>query len=151
MEKDVLVSIKGLQFAAEDIGAAATDEELEGIETVCPGQYYLKNDAHYILYDELIEGFDEPIKNMMKLREKEFILTKRGAINVQMVFSEGKKTMTDYGTPYGNILIAIDTQRIETSCAEDSLDIHIEYGLEANYQFVADCDIAIKIKNVTHA
>lgn len=151
MEKDVLVSIKGLQFAAEDIGDSATDDELEGIETVCPGQYYFKNNAHYILYDELIEGFDEPIKNMMKLRDDEFILTKKGAINVQMVFSEGKKTMTDYGTPFGNILIAIDTQHIETTCTEDSLDIHIEYGLEANYQFVADCDIEIRIKNVTHA
>lgn len=148
MEKDVLVSIKGLQFAAEDIGSSATDEDLDRLETICPGQYYFKNDAHYILYEELIEGFDEPIKNMMKLRGGEFILTKKGPINVQMVFSEGRKTMTDYCTPFGNIMVGIETQHVETVQTQESLDIHIEYALEANYQFVADCDIEIKIKNV---
>lgn len=146
MTKDVLVSIRGLQFADEEIKDASSDEELDKIETICPGEYYFRNNAHFVLYEELLEGFEEPVRNMIKLRDKEFILSKKGPLNVQMVFSEGKKTMTDYCTPFGNILVAMETHHIDVEETEEKLDIHISYGLEANYQFIADCDIDIKIK-----
>ncbi|MBQ2117139.1 MAG: DUF1934 domain-containing protein [Lachnospiraceae bacterium] len=150
MTKDVLVSVRGLQFADNDVKESASDEELEKIETICPGQYYLKNGAHYILYEEIVEGYNENIKNMIKVRDKEFILTKKGPISVQMSFNEGKKTMTDYITPFGNILIAIDTKKIEIEEKEDRLHIFIKYGLEANYQFLSDCEIDITVQSKNH-
>ena len=150
MTKDVLVSVRGLQFADNDVKESASDEELEKIETICPGQYYLKNGAHYILYEEIVEGYNENIKNMIKVRDKEFILTKKGPISVQMSFNEGKKTMTDYITPFGNILIAIDTKKIEIEEKEDILHIFIKYGLEANYQFLSDCEIDITVQSKNH-
>lgn len=145
MTKDVLVSIKGLQFADNDVRAAADDEEIENIETICPGEYYYRNNRHFILYDELADGFLEPIKNIIKLRGKEFTITKKGPLNTQMVFSEGKKTLTDYCTPFGDIMIALDTKTVETKESENEIKIYIEYGLEANYQFIADCHITVHI------
>ncbi len=55
MTKEVMVSIRGLQF----------DQEMdsEEIETIQWGQYYKKNDTHYIIYDELMEGCDEPTRD----------------------------------------------------------------------------------------
>ena len=100
-----------------------------------------------MLYEELIEDFPTPIQNMIKLRNKEFTLTKKGPVNVQMVFSEGKKTMTDYATPFGNILIALDTKEVGLEESSGSMKIHIAYGLEANYQFIADCNITVEIKS----
>ncbi len=146
MNKDVLVGIRGLQFAETDIKEASTDEDLEKIETICPGEYYFRNNAHFILYEERFEGFDEPVKNVLKLREKEFSLLKKGMINVHMVFSEGKKTLTEYATPFGTILLALDTYSIGIEQVDDHLDISICYGMEANYQFIADCNISIKIR-----
>ena len=67
---------------------------------------------------------------------------------MQMVFSEGKKTMTDYFTPFGNILVAMDTREVNVTECEDCLGIHIAYGLEANYQFIADCSITIEIRSL---
>lgn len=145
MTRDVLVSIKGLQYADNDVRESADDEEIDNIETICPGEYYCRNDGHFIVYEELVDGFLEPIKNIIKLRGKEFTISKKGPLNVQMVFSEGKKTLTDYCTPFGNIMIALDTKEVETKEREDSLDISIAYGLEANYQFIADCHITIHI------
>lgn len=145
MTKDVLVSIRGLQFADSDVSQASSDEELDRIETICPGEYYFRNNGHFIIYEELLGEFQEPIKNVIKLRDKEFTVSKKGPVNVQMVFSEGKKTMTDYYTPYGNIMIALDTKKVAFEESESDLNINIAYGLEANYQFIADCDIAIHI------
>ena len=126
MTKDVLVSIRGLQFADVDVRASASDEELDAIETICPGEYYYKNDGHFILYEELVDGFEGPVKNLLKLRDREFMISKKGPVNVQMVFSEGKKTMTDYHTPFGNIMVALDTKKVETQETEDALHISIE-------------------------
>jgi len=145
MTKDVLVSIKGLQYVDNDVSVAANDEEIDNIETICLGEYYYRNNGHFVIYEELSDGFAEPIKNVIKLRDKEFTISKKGPFNVQMVFSEGKKTMTDYCTPFGNIMIALDTKKVAAKINEDNLDISIAYGLEANYQFIADCHIAIHV------
>jgi len=142
MKKDVLLCIRGLQFEAE---AAQNDEELESIETICAGEYYNRGDAHYILYEENIEDCDEPVKNMLKVKGNEFSLTKHGGMDVQMVFSEGKKTLTNYNTPFGTILIGLDTSKVETTEEDERLRIHIDYALEANYQYIADCHIEVNV------
>lgn len=141
MTKEVIVTIQGLQFDAESQG----EEELDKIESIYPGEYYFRSGSHYILYDELVEGEAAPIKNVIKLRDREFTITKKGIINTQMVFTEGKKNMTSYVTPFGNIMIALDTEKIEVKETEEELKIHIDYGLEANYQYIADCQIAVTI------
>lgn len=151
MTKEVLVSIRGLQFVDNEVGQSASDEELDQIETICPGEYYYKNGAHYVRYEEIMEDLPESIRNMIKVRGKEFSLWKKGPVNVQLVFSEGKKTMTDYFTPFGNILVAMDTREVQVTESEDCLEIHIAYGLEANYQFIADYNITIEIRSSSPA
>ena len=141
MTKEVLITIQGLQFDAE----AQNDEELDKIESIYPGEYYMRSGSHYILYEELMEEEVTPIKNVIKLRDKEFTLTKKGIINTQMVFTEGKKNMTSYVTPFGNIMIALDTEKIVVEETEEELKIHIDYGLEANYQYIADCHITVTV------
>ena len=141
MTKEVLVTIQGLQFDAE----SNNDEELDKIESIYPGEYFLRSGSHYILYEELMEGEVTPIKNVIKLKDKEFTLTKKGIINTQMVFTEGKKNMTSYVTPFGNIMIALDTEKIVVEETEEELKIHIDYGLEANYQYIADCHITVMV------
>ena len=51
MTKEVLITIQGLQFDID----AETDEELDQIESIFPGEYYFRNGAHYLLYDEIME------------------------------------------------------------------------------------------------
>lgn len=148
MTRDVLISIQGLQFDDSGINHVESDDELDMIETICPGKYYYKNDTHYLLYEEIMEEFFESARGMLKLKDKEFMVIKKGAVNAQMVFSEGKKTLTDYHTPLGNILIALDTKKIEVHEDEDCMEIHISYGLEANYQFISDCNISISVKSL---
>lgn len=141
MTKDILLHITGMQFAPE-----VSEEELDQIESIYPGEYYLRNGTHYLLYQEMIEGYEEPIKNMLKWKDKEVIVSKKGPFQVQMVFEEGKKTLTEYATPFGQILIGLDTSKIMAEETEDKICITIKYALDANYQFVADCEITILVE-----
>ena len=83
MTKDVIVTISGLQFAQET--------ETEPVEIVTAGSYYKKNGKHYIIYDEVMEGFEGSTKNIIKLTEDSLDVTKKGVTNVHMVLKKIRK------------------------------------------------------------
>lgn len=139
MEKEVLLALKGLQFAMNEEGAQA-------LETITPAEYYKRNNSHYIIYDEITEGFSDITKNVIKFKDSQVEVTKKGLINVHMVFEENKKNMTSYATPYGNILIGIDTGAVRIEEQSDRIQVNVEYTLEANYEHMADCKIEMDIR-----
>lgn len=139
MEKEVLLALKGLQFAVEEDSA-------EALETITPAEYYKKNGSHYLIYDEVMEGVHDRTKNIIKFRDSLLEVTKKGLVNVHMVFEENKKNMTNYATPYGNILIGIDTGKVNIEEKADCIKVNVIYSLEANYEHMADCKIEMDIR-----
>jgi len=139
MTKEVLVAIKGLQFS--------DGEDPDRIETINSGEYYKKGDHHYILFEEVTEGYDKPTKNMIKFADGLCSVNKKGLINVNMLFEENKCNLTSYNTPYGNIMIGIDTEKVDFEEKEDSINIFVKYALEANYEHLADCKLTIEVRN----
>lgn len=138
MTRDVMISIRGLQFQE--------DEAEDNIETVQQGEYFFRNGSHFLLYDEYMEDFREPARSVIRIREGEMTLTRKGLLNVQMNFSQGKKTLKRYQTPYGSMTIGLDTDRVECRATERALCVEVDYALEANYQYVADCHIRIEVR-----
>ena len=139
MTKEVLLSLQGLQF---DTSA----EDGDKIETITPAEYYKRNDSHYVIFEELMEGFTDTTKNVIKFRDSQLEVTKKGLVNVHMVFEENRKNMTSYATPFGNILIGIDTDEVEIREEEDRIQVNVAYTLEANYEHMADCKIEMSIR-----
>lgn len=137
MTKDVLVTIQGLQFAAE--------EGSENLETTTRADYYKKNNMHYLMYEEIMEGFSEKVKSMVKFDDKAMSLTKKGLVNTHLVFEENKKNITNYQTPYGDIFVGIDTKQVQMREEEDRIQVKIDYELEINYEHLADCVITMDI------
>lgn len=137
MTKDVLVAIKGLQFAA--------DEEAGNIQTITVGEYYQRNEHHYVIYDEAEEETGQSTRNIIKFGENSLELTRKGLINVHMVFEENKKNLTNYATPFGDILIGIDARKVTVQDEEDNIHVEVEYALEANYEFLSECRISMDI------
>ncbi len=137
MTKDVLIAIKGMQFEG------ATDPE--EIEVIQRGQYYERNGSHYLLYDEPVEGSSDIIKNRIKFKEDEVQVAKKGPVNTTLTFTRNEKNMTNYATPFGNLVIGIDTQRIALEMSEQKMDIKVDYALDINYEFLADCKISIEV------
>ena len=137
MTKDVLIAIKGMQLEG------ATDPE--EIEVIQRGQYFERNGSHYLLYDEPVEGTSDIIKNRIKFKENEVQVAKKGAVNTTLTFTKNEKNMTNYATPFGNLVIGIDTQKIALEMSEKRMDIKVDYALDINYEFLADCKISIEV------
>ena len=144
MTKEVLVTISGLHF---DTFSETPDEENEPIEVITPATYYLKNDKHYIFYEELVEGIPGSIKNRIQIEESgKMEMIKSGISNTHMTFEKEKIHMTQYDTPYGELMLGIYTKDMKINVQEENIDVEISYALDANGEKVADCSIVIKIK-----
>lgn len=137
MKCEVIAAIRGLQFLEEEDG--------EQIEVITPAEYYLRNGAHYLIYEEVDEDNGARTKNMLKFKDHLLELTKKGAVNVHMIFEEQKKNITSYGTPFGNIMIGIDTSRVSMEEQENKIRIQAEYSMDVNYERLADCRIQVEI------
>ncbi len=136
MTKDVLISIRGLQFS---------NDEDDSLELVCGGTYYFKNNKHYVIYEEAVDDSAKPTKNTAIISDKKFELKKNGVISTQMTFEEKQKHMTYYETPVGNLIIGTNTSKVQVAESDDEISVHIKYALDINYEFMTDCEILFKV------
>lgn len=141
MTKDVLVKIKGMQFLGYE------DEPEELIEMMTGGEYYFRSGAHYVKYEEVFEGMEGSASNLLKIKPHVIELRKKGVANVHMVFEKDKKNITFYDTPFGQIQMGVSTTGILTVVEEDTMNVTIEYTLDMNDSFVADCTLELTVQS----
>ena len=98
-------------------------------------------------YEEVTEGTDEVTRNIVRFDGDMLTISKSGFTNVEMVFEKNKRNMTNYITPYGSLLVGIDTDRIDIRECDDAIDIDIDYALDINYEHLANCKIKMEIRN----
>ena len=90
MTKDVLVSISGLHMDM-DAQIPGPDED-DVIEVVTPATYYYRNGKHYIIYDEIVEGVSDTIKNKIKISGTDSLeIMKSGLSNTHMIFEKNQE------------------------------------------------------------
>ncbi len=140
MTKEVLITIRGLQFVSKG-------DDADPVEVVAPGEYYCKNGSHYLMFEEITEGFTESTRNRMKFSDGHLEVRKKGLIDVNMVYELNKKTLSYYQTPFGVMHMGIATTGFQQTAKEDEIDLKVDYALEMNEEFVADCTISINIKS----
>ena len=139
MTKDVIVSISGLQMPAEG--------EAEPVEVITVGDYYQKNGKHYVLYEEVNEGFEGSTKNIIKMQENCIDITKKGVSNVHMVFEKNRKNVSCYSTPFGEIVVGIQANHFAVDEQADSLKVNVDYSLDINYEHMSDCRILVDVQS----
>ena len=143
MTKDVLVSISGLQMDVLEPEESAN----EPIEVITPAIYYFKNGKHFLFYDQMEAGSASTTKNKIKITSEELMeISISGEASVNMSFEKGKKTITYYYTPFGQLLLGIHTRDMKIDVDNDNINVKISYLLEVNHQPLADCEIKMNIK-----
>ena len=129
MTKDVLVSISGMHEEIVAVAPEIEEDENEAIEVVTP-----------------VEGTSGVIKNRIKINGEECVeIVKSGLSNSHMIFEKNKKNQTFYKTPYGQMLIGVNTRHLQVDFEEDKIAVQIDYELDVNHEPMADCKIRMNI------
>lgn len=139
MTKEVLIHIKGIQHMEGD------QEGAEPLELITTGEYYFRNNTHFLLYDEVIEGFKEPTHNVLKFRPGYMEVRKRGTINVHMIFERDKKNVVYYETPFGKMEMEIFAKRVILAESAKVMELTADYVLGVNHSAMADCVMQIRV------
>lgn len=145
MDRNVTLKISGLHMESEQEDGS----ENSNIETVVSAEYFRRGEAHYVLYEEMQEGFRESVRNRIKFKNHVLELTRKGPIDTHMVFEEGKYHEACYIMPYGKLIMGIHTKKLTFEETMYSISIDVEYVLEINGQYQADSHIAILIQKKT--
>ena len=141
MTTEVLIHIKTEQILKD----RAEDETDDVIELMVGGEYYFRNGTHYLLYEETLEGFTEPTKNLVKVRSNFMEVRKKGTVNVTMTFEKGKTHTALYKTPFGMLEMEFDTKQVFVDAVGTSMEICAEYVLGMHGLPISDCKMQMRI------
>ena len=137
-KRNVLIAIKGMQFLAGG-------DEQEEIETVNRGTFSSEKGKLLLEFDEVYEDTPEVTHTQLRVTEDELLLTRTGFINVEMDFTVGKKSLSLYKLPFGEILLGIDTENVSVMETPEGISIQADYSMEINYQFLTDSSLKIEV------
>ena len=76
---------------------------------------------------------------------KDVIVSISGLHLDMMVFEKNKKNLTYYRTPYGQMLVGLNTRSMEINVTEEKIDVLVDYELDVNHEPMADCRIKMNI------
>lgn len=137
MTKDIILTISGLHQTDE--------EEAEPVEIIAPGQYYLKNGKHYVVYDEVMDGIGSTVKSTIKFTGDQVELMRSGKASTRMTFQENKEHHVIYQTPVGALSLSLYTKKITAELLEDCMDLEILYCLKAQGALVSESALHINV------
>ena len=143
MVEEVKIKVRGVQ--------AQGNNREEPLEVVSVGQRYEQDGFTCITYDEVVDedetGVVSVVKNLLKVRDDQIEVIKKGPGESHMVFVPGQTTFTYYSTPVGELEVSIHTQRIEKINKGSGFDLKLQYDLEMNQTFISRCNVDIAVEN----
>lgn len=141
MEREIMVRVLGRQYDEQD-----ADE----MEVVTTGTYFRKNDDHFIIYEEMMEGFDIPTRNVVKIMDggKRVRITKKGVINARINLEAGQSYQFIYTTPYGQIAVGTKVEELTCEITDTRICVSSTYAMEVNYEYVAHNLIRVEAENL---
>jgi len=122
--KKAMISIKGspLPSANED----------DSFELMTDGEYKREGGVSTFSYVEsALTGLDG-LLTTFNVEPDRVILSRGGEMSEDMIFSEKQKHHFLYETPYGSILMGIDTHSIVKNMRDDGGSLEIRYDIEVD-------------------
>ena len=143
MEKDVVISIKGMQ--------KYEGNDPDTVELVTAGRL-MKDKAGYTLsYQESeITGL-KGVHTSFASQNGVITLTRSGALNSQMVFQEGRRHLSMYNTPYGAMSVGVNTRHLLADLSDKGGDIEIDYAIEIDHAIAGRSVFQIKVREANGA
>ncbi len=137
MAQDVCITIKSTQ---------TTDEDSDTTELFTFGTMSKLDDGYVIKYEESEATGFEGSKVSLEVKKDVVTMLRTGTALSTLVIEKGKKHHCHYGTPFGNFLVGISTDEIETSLNKNGGNIKLSYTIDINSGFISKNEMEIEIK-----
>ena len=143
MEKEVIISIKGMQ----DFEQTGKDS----IELVTRGSLGRKAGLITLCYEESELTGLEGTLTTIQVEPERVTMMRTGQVNTQMVFQEGRRHLSMYNTPYGAMAIGVNTHHLLAEVDDKGGDIEIDYAIEVDHAMAGRNIFKINVKEAEGA
>ena len=143
MEKDVIISIKGMQkyeHADPDV-----------IELITKGRLAEREGNFTLTYQESELTGLEGTRTTIQVEGEQVTLLREGGVNSQMVFQEGRRHLSMYNTPYGAMSVGVNTRHLLADLSDKGGDIEIDYAIEIDHAIAGRSVFQIKVREANGA
>ena len=137
MEKDVVISIKGIQKYEN------TDPDV--IELVTAGRLTRVGESYTLSYQESELTGLEGTLTTIQVDGEQVTLMRAGECTSPMVFQEGRRHLSMYNTPYGAMAIGVNTRHLLADLTDQGGDIEIDYAIEIDHALAGRNVFQIKV------
>lgn len=123
------------------------DTEPDSIELMTEGTLVLTGENGIVLsYQESELTGLEGTTTAFEIQGPQVILTRKGNVNSQMVFEEGKQHTSLYETPFGELAIGIQTSRLRHSLTERGGLMDIQYSISVDHSVTGRNAFKIRVR-----
>ena len=141
MEKDVNISIRGTQ------DYSGTDPDT--MELVTEGKLAVQDGALCLSYEESELTGMEGTTTVFQVEPEKVTLLRLGSVQSEMVFEEGRRHMSLYSTPYGNMEIGVRARRLNSTLELTGGRLEIDYDIEINHMLAGQSLFRIDVRENT--
>ena len=125
--------------------------EWDVLDITTTGYLYDKEGVLYLIYDEYIgDSEDDLVHNRIKIGQDPLSVqvTKSGMISTSFLYEENGEDVVNYATPYGSMIIRVNTEKIELKDDKEEGKLHLEivYKMSVNGDHETDHIIFIDTK-----
>ena len=140
MEKDVIISIKGMQ------SYEGVDDDT--IELVTKGRLLdCGEDGLTLTYQESeLTGMEGTLTSFQVEKSGRVTLWRMGEFNSQMVFEEGKRHLSLYQTPYGDLSVGVRANKVKNTLGMTGGDLEIDYAIEIDHALAGQSLFRIHVR-----
>ncbi len=139
LRSNCIISIFGSQATGED-------EDPDSLELVTDGSYTASGNAATFRYEESELTGLEGTTTTFEVAPDKVVMTREGTVNAQMVFQEGKKHYFAYETPFGAMMMGVDTHAVRSRLDDAGGDLEIRYAIDMNNNLVSRNTFHISIR-----
>ena len=141
MEKDVIISIRGTQ------DYSGTDPDT--MDLVTEGKLAVQDGALCLSYEESELTGMEGTTTVFQVEPEKVTLLRLGSVQSEMVFEEGRRHMSLYSTPYGNMEIGVRARRLNSTLELTGGRLEIDYDIEINHMLAGQSLFRIDVRENT--
>lgn len=139
MKENAVIKISGLQ-------------EVEGtkdnVELLAAGKHYIRNNKHYILYENIEDDSEEKTSNIIKFNDEMVEIIRRGAIEGRLLLEQNAMRQSVYSTPMGDMVVEVLTEKVDVEeQIRGDVNLKVKYQIHIDGNKISDNELEI---NATH-
>ena len=138
MTKDVTITILGFQ----DYEGSDNDQ----ISLITSGTLSWDMGGLHLRYEETEVTGMEGTVTTIDVQGERVTLMRTGSVCSQMVFEQGRRHHSLYGTPYGTMEIVISTARLLSTLTDRGGRLEIDYSIEIDHNLIGRNSFRISVQ-----